>query len=379
MFVINSHGIVENVNLSAERLFGYSKSELFGKNIKILVPEPHHSKHDGYLQAYINDGHSSTIGSEIELYALDKTGIEIPITLAVSRMLMNEELFYIGSIRDNTQLKLAQEKQREQETMLLHQSKFVAMGEMLSAIAHQWRQPLNSIGLIIQDLVSAQKYGELNAEYMKQSKDGIMDQVQLMSDTIDEFRNFFKKANIKKTFNVVDAIEELRSLYWAQFNASGIKFELCCIDENGIAGVCDKDAVKSTDRFTVETLPSELKQVLLNLIANAKDAINNIDKPNDYQKKLTVNINTFEDKIIIEVCDNAGGMDDTLIKRAFEPYFTTKEMGTGLGLFIVKTILQKHLKGTIHCKNQESESEGVVYKGLVFTVTIPRVIDEEVA
>ena len=164
MFVINRFGTIENLNSSAEKLFGYSKFELLGKNIKILIPEPHHSQHDGYLQAYVDDGHSTVIGVEREVYALDKAGNHIPITLAVSRMILNGELFFIGSIRDHTQLKLLQDEQRVQETMLLQQSKYAAMGEMLSAIAHQWRQPLNSIGLIIQDLVAAEKYGELNTE-----------------------------------------------------------------------------------------------------------------------------------------------------------------------------------------------------------------------
>ena len=113
------------------------------------------------------------------------------------------------------------------------------------------------------------------------------------------------------------------------------------------------------------------------MIANAKDAIDNIENPSPYQKKITLSIDPLEDKIIIDVCDNAGGINETLLERIFEPYYTTKDMGTGLGLFIVKSLLEKHLKGTIQCRNQESESDGVRYKGSVFTVTIPRSIDEE--
>lgn len=165
IFVINTDGLIEKMNLSAKTMFGYSESELIGKNIKILVPKPHKNKHDEYIKSYVNDGHSTIIGEERELFAIDKNKNKIPITLSVTTMELDETIFFIGAIRDNTKLKIAQEKQREQEMMLLQQSKFAAMGEMLSAIAHQWRQPLNAIGLIVQDLVSAQKYDELDVTY----------------------------------------------------------------------------------------------------------------------------------------------------------------------------------------------------------------------
>ncbi|MBU0720512.1 PAS domain S-box protein [bacterium] len=372
IFVINRVGIIQKINLSAEKLFGYSESELLGKNINILVPEPDHSRHDGYIRNYKDDGHSTVIGAEREIHGLDKDQNLIPISLSVSKMELDGELSFVGSIRDYSQLKLAQDQQREQEAMLLQQSKFAAMGEMLSAIAHQWRQPLNSIGLIIQDLVSAEKYGELNSEYLQKSRDAMMSQVRLMSDTIDEFRNFFSKINVKKVFNIVDAIEELHHLYWAQFNANNITFELLCRDENGVLNVCDIKTQEARKGFTIEGLPSELKQILLNLIANAKDAIESIRDSDACQRKISLFLDVADDNIVIEVSDNAGGIDKETLQRIFEPYYTTKEMGTGLGLFIVKTLLDKHLKGTIECKNKESECNGVVYKGSVFCITLPK-------
>lgn len=279
----------------------------------------------------------------------------------------------INKEKDN--LKLAQETQREQETMLLQQSKLAAMGEMLSSIAHQWRQPLNSIGLITQDIVSAEKYGELNTDYLQKSRDRIMDQLHLMSDTIDTFRNFTSKTNMLETFNIIDAIEEIRHLYWAQFSDHNIKFEILCRDVDNSFTLCDTQSKEDKEHYIVTSLPSELKQVLLNLISNAKDAIEQIKNPKDLELKISVYLSQKDDEVHIDICDNAGGIDENTVKRIFEPYFTTKEMGTGLGLFIVKSLLQKHLNGDIYCENRENEFDGVTYKGTAFSIVIPKVIN----
>lgn len=376
MFVINRYGIIQKVNIGAIKLFGYSEFEFLGKNINMIMPEPEHSMHDSYLQAYKNDEHSIVIGIERELSAKNKSGELISISISVSKMEQDGELMFIGSIRDHTLLKKAQNKQREQETMLLQQSKHAAMGEMLSAIAHQWRQPLNSIGLIVQDLVSAEKYGELNTEYLTNSKDEIMEQLHLMSDTIDEFRNFFLNTNVRRTFNVIAAIKEIQRLYWAQFKAHDIEFEVLCRDENGVFSICDTKTKESDKDFEINSLSSELKQVLLNIIANAKDAIQNTELSDEYQRKIFVCVDSTQDEVIIKVRDNAGGIDDSVMNRIFEPYFTTKEMGTGLGLFIVKTLVEKQLKGSIDCQNKESEFQSKSYTGTLFTIKIPKAVDD---
>lgn len=374
MFVINKKGIIQKVNSGAVKLFGYEESELIGNNINILMPEPEHSQHDGYLKAYKDDGHSTVIGLERELNAIDKDNKLIPISLSVSKMEQDGELLFIGSIRDHTQLKEAQAKQREQETMLLQQSKHAAMGEMLSAIAHQWRQPLNSVGLIVQDLVSAQKHQELDSEYLTKSKDKIMQQLHLMSDTIDEFRNFFLNSKEKKRFNVLSAIEEVKNLYWAQFKAHDIDFEVLYKDENEVLTQFDTTKQDGIQRYEIESLSNELKQILLNIIGNAKDAIQNVELSDEYQRRVSICVDSTQDEVIITIQDHAGGIDENILERVFEPYFTTKEMGTGLGLFIVKTLLEKQLKGSISCKNEDSIFKDKKYTGALFTIKIPKSI-----
>ncbi|MFT7005406.1 MAG: signal transduction histidine kinase, partial [Sulfurimonas sp.] len=249
------------------------------------------------------------------------------------------------------------------------QSKLAAMGEMLTAIAHQWRQPLNSVGLIVQDLVSAQKHEELTTQYLLDSKDRVLKQLNLMSSTIDEFRNFFSKDSLPSNFNIIDALKEVESLYWAQFKAHNIVLKLMC---NGYSYKSIDN--ECTNMFNVYNLSSELKQVLLNIFANAKDAIVNIENATEYQREIITSIIEKEDEVVIEINDHAGGMPFDTLRRVFEPYYTTKETGTGLGLFIVKTLVDKHIKGSIECNTYTSENESISYTGTTFTLHIPKKI-----
>ena len=370
IFVIDKLAIIKDLNAAAIKLFSYEKSELIGKNIKILIPEPHKTKHDQYVRNYKNDGMARFFDMERELYALSKEQKPIPITLTITSIKESNEVLFMGSIKDISQIREAKTLQAEQETMLLQQSKFAAMGEMLTAIAHQWRQPLNSIGLIVQDLVSAEKYKELTTQYLKNSSDGVLKQLNLMSSTIDEFRNFFSKDNIPRKFNILDAIKEVENLYWAQFKANNILLEIWCEEK-----LYEEKKDQTLDSYLVYNVASELKQVLLNILANAKDAIVHMKNANTYQRTIRVSLKAQEDEVIINIADRAGGMSLDIVNRVFDPYYTTKEMGTGLGLFIVKTLVDKHIKGSITCEVYESEYEGVSYLGTSFIIRIPKKLE----
>lgn len=278
-----------------------------------------------------------------------------------------------GTCQDVTQIKQLEEKEKKQELMLLQQSKLAAMGEMLGAIAHQWRQPLNSIGLIIQDLVSAYKHDDIDEEYFERSQKEMMQQLHFMSNTIDEFRNFFTKSNKIDTCNIVEVIEEINDLYWAQIRSHGITIQTVCINERGEDTACRTDH-GSNDIFEIQSYPSEIKQLLLNLISNAKEAIEKLNEPSLAQQKITVSIKAYENGIDIEIRDLAGGIDPAIQDRIFEPYFTTKEMGTGLGLYIAKVLANEHLKGTLKYSLIDNEIAGKSLKGSLFTLSLSRYI-----
>ncbi|MCW8822379.1 MAG: HAMP domain-containing histidine kinase [Sulfurovum sp.] len=150
---------------------------------------------------------------------------------------------------------------------------------------------------------------------------------------------------------------------------------MLCRNVDNSFTLCDTESKEEKKHYVVTSLPSEFKQVLLNLISNAKDAIEQIKNPKDLELKISVYLSQKDDEVHIDICDNAGGIDENTVKRIFEPYFTTKEMGTGLGLFIVKTLLKKHFKGDIYCENRENEIDGVTYKGTAFCIVLPKIID----
>ncbi|RXJ92783.1 hypothetical protein CRV00_12745 [Malaciobacter molluscorum] len=225
------------------------------------------------------------------------------------------------------------DKRRKQEQMLIQQSKLAAMGEMIGNIAHQWRQPLNALGLVIQNIQFSYSRGELNEENLSRSINKANMLTTNMSNTIDDFRNFFKPDKQKEIFKVYEPIKKAIYLIEATLEKNKIKIETSFENDLEIYG-----------------FENEFSQSILNIISNAKDAIieNNISLGE-------IKIKTFkiEDNIIIEIKDNAGGVKAEIKDKIFEPYFTTKEegKGMGIGLYMAKTIIENNMDGQINIKD----------------------------
>jgi len=264
----------------------------------------------------------------------------------------------IGIIRFN--LRRFEEERTKNKVMLAHQAKLDAMGDMLGAIAHQWRQPLNSIGLIMQDLVSAFNHRELDKEYLSVSEKGVMDQLQFMSQTIDAFRNFFVDEKKEEPCNLIDIVTEIRTLFQIQFNTHGITLESVCSKGREVLHSCENES--EPERFNLISSPALIKQILLSLITNAKEAL----EKSSSDKTITLTLYAYKETLRIDVSDKAGGINPPTAKRIFEPYYTTKEMGTGLGLTIAHTLAKRHLKGNLIL--QPHTKEGVC----TFTLILPR-------
>ena len=372
IIVIDKNAIIQRINVVATDIFGYLPEELIGQNVKILIPEPHHSQHDEYIHNY-KSSTKKVIGNDRDLNAVKKDGTLFPISLAITQMTINNTVYFIGTLRDLTNIKKLQDMQQEKESMLLHQSKLASMGEMLGAIAHQWRQPLNSIGLIIQDLASAYKHNDLNENYFQKSKEELFSQLTFMSDTIDQFRKFFTDDMRYETTNILKIADEVYHLYKAQLTEHNIKLEVYCKDRDNNEMICHISNEDEIDvkMYNIESVSSDIKQLLLNLVANAKDAIDAIDTPDENQNKISIHI-YHNDEFIIEVKDLAGGIPQEVQNRIFEPYFTTKEMGTGLGLFIAQTLTINRLKGSLSFKIYTQEIDGKNYTGTTFIIKLPK-------
>ena len=276
----------------------------------------------------------------------------------------------LEDLNKNLEVRVEEElvARRKNEQILIQQSKMAAMGEMLGAIAHQWRQPLNVVGLIVQNLQEVQEKGRLNAEYVDKSVQKAMMHIDHMSRTIDDFRNFFKPDKDKKVFDTMRAVCDVLSLLSAELSADMIAWRLTC-HTHGKTFYNQKDIIGCAEK-TIEGYQNEFEHVVLNLINNARDAILANRRFGNGEKSekglLSFDFYNTNGRVIIEVTDNGGGIPLGVIDRIFEPYFTTKDTakGTGMGLYMSKVIVEEHLNGMLTAKNNEG--------GATFTIALPQ-------
>lgn len=213
---------------------------------------------------------------------------------------------------------------------LTYQSKLASMGEMIANIAHQWRQPLTHLSYLLMNLKTAYVKDKLTAEYFEKKTNMANAQIKYLSDTIDDFRDFFKNTNAKESFSLTDSINEVLNLLKDSFNHHEIKIETTL-----------------DDSLYVKAYRGEFLQVIFNILNNAKDEF----KKRRIKNPL-INIKTYSTKRYIEVVisDNAGGIKEELLEKVFEPYFTTKDKGLGIGLYMSKIIIEKS-DGKLEVKN----------------------------
>ena len=237
-------------------------------------------------------------------------------------------------------------KQKEQEQLLIQQTRLAAMGEMIGNIAHQWRQPLNALGLVLQNLKFSYDIGELNENMMSKSINKATMLTNSMSKTIDDFRNFFKPNKAKEEFSINENVFKAIELVESTFEHHHIKLEKhFSLEEPKFYG-----------------FPNEFSQVILNILTNAKDAIfeNKIENP-----LVIVQTKIEDSNILISIKDNGKGISEEIINKIFEPYFTTKDesKGTGIGLYMSKLIIENNMGGKIEVKNDD--------EGAIFTIKLP--------
>ena len=235
------------------------------------------------------------------------------------------------------------EKNRQQQLFILEQSRLAQMGEMISMIAHQWRQPLNNLSMINQLLLSKYYKGKLDRESVEYFQINSQKQIAYMSQTIDDFRNFFETNQNRDYFNLDKVISNLLEMTAAVYQAYEITIEYRC-----------KESVEFYGKA------NEFSHVLLNIINNAKDAL--LER-NVADKKITITLAKESEYIKVEIADNGGGIDEKIIDKIFDPYFSTKKAknGTGLGLYMSKMIVEEQMGGHLLVRNTK--------EGALFTIT----------
>jgi signal transduction histidine kinase len=230
-------------------------------------------------------------------------------------------------------------QERQKDDLMIIEGRQSVMGEMINNIAHQWRQPINTLGLLAQDLQMTYKFGEFSKEFVDANVKKTMEVIQAMSKTIDDFRTFFRPDREKVDFKVLKVIAKIRLLLEGSFAAREIAM-----------------IVKASGDPVVRGYPGEFSQVLLNMLINARDAFTEqaVEAP-----QVTVTVSGEEGKTVILVADNAGGIAPEIIGKIFDPYFTTKgpDRGTGIGLFMSKSIIEKNMGGSLTVRNVDGGAE----------------------
>ena len=258
-----------------------------------------------------------------------------------------------------TRIKKELDKHQEKDRILAQQQKMVAMGQMIENIAHQWRQPLSVISTSASGLKLKKQLNILEDEELIKSIDKIVDTAKYLSDTIDDFRYFFKPQKDKTKFSLAKNIEKSLSFLEATLKENSIKVEF---------------EYEDIDIIAYET---ELIQVFINIINNSKDAF--IEKKIE-DRVIFISIKKFPNRILIEIKDNAGGVEEDILDKVFEPYFTTKHQynGTGIGLYMSNQIIKTHLNGDIFMKNCSFKYKNIEQKGVITTIVLPKNIFEEI-
>ena len=317
--LIIQEGFIKNVNKPFIEMLKYDNADDLIGNLAtgILIPN---SK-----EKYIK--YNSKIFQEISL--LTKDGNSIPAIIKIKDIVLNEKELKMVSILDLSEIK-------EQELFMVEQSRFAAMGELMSMIAHQWRQPLTSLSSIIVRLNLKLKTRSIDIDLFDEKLHFMNDQIQYMSKTIDDFRDFMLVNKQKEKAYLSDIILSSVTMIKDSFLLNDIEVD-----------------IKESKLEEIMTLKNEILQVVLNILNNSKDAFisNNIKN-----RKIKIYLEEKNDVQIIFIEDNAGGIPNKIIDNIFDPYFSTKDKknGTGLGLYISKIIIEKHLNGKLSIRNKEN-------------------------
>jgi signal transduction histidine kinase len=271
---------------------------------------------------------------------------------------INEYIKELNDINSSLEKRILVEvnKNREKDRVMFQQSRLASMGEMIANIAHQWRQPLAVLSGIIQNIEIRYEMGMLEEDYIQRESTRAKRIAKNMSQTIDDFRNFFEPNKKKEPFKVLDSINNALYLMEATLKNMDIEYTIFFTDKD----------------VTSYGFASEFSQTVVNILSNAKDELK---KDSINSRKINISIKQVDDTIEVTVCDNAGGIEDSIIDKIFEPYFSTKPQGegTGLGLYMTRQIIEYNMRGKIEVYNKEIDSS----RGACFKITIPSYKREE--
>ncbi len=357
-FTLDRHGVVLAANITAATMLGVDRSRLLGCHFGLFLADefrPFFADFIANIFARPDKG-----SCEVTLKREGKTPLIIYIeavafesgeecrvaAIDISRRREYEDALAekqqeLEELNSSLAVRVAEDLEtlRRKDQMLIVQDRMAIMGEMINNIAHQWRQPLNTLGLVIQELPLSFDSADFNREFLEQSVAKGMELIQHMSCTIEDFRNFFRSDKEVVPFSINQLLVRTLAMIGKSFKDQQIAITLQTQGEPIVNGY-----------------PNEYAQVVLNILMNARDAL--LDKR---VAAASISIQTFTEggRAVMIITDNGGGIDAGIIDRLFDPYFTTKgpDKGTGIGLFMSKTIIEKNMGGRLTVRNTGGGAE----------------------
>lgn len=354
MIVIDEEARIQSFSKTAVRQFGFAAEEVMGKNIMILMPSPYREQHDGYIQRYLTTGERRIIGIGRVVVGQRKDGSTFPMELAVGEMHSAGRRYFTGFIRDLTEHQRTETRLQELQSELVHMSRFTALGEMASTLAHEINQPLTAIANYLKGCRRILQ--RMEGEQVALLHDGVnlaAEQALRAGQVIRHLREFVARGESERHIEPLPKlIEEASALALVGAKEKGIR----------IAYHFDPQApFVLADRI-------QIQQVLLNLIRNAIEAMQEGER-----RELVIATKAREDEALVEiaVADTGTGIAPEIADQLFQPFITTKKHGMGVGLSICRTIVESH-GGKI---GVESETG----RGTRFTFTLRSIDPEELA
>lgn len=352
MIVIDEAGLIRDFSPAAERMFGWRAAEMAGQNVKVLMPDPYRSAHDGYLERYYRTGERRIIGKGRVVVGERQDGSTFPLELAVGEMQAEGQRFFTGFIRDLTERQEAEARLQELQSELVHVSRLTALGEMASALAHEINQPLSAIANYLKGSRMLLMREEVQHERVAEAVDRAAAEALRAGDIIRRLRDFVARGETERTIeSLPKLVEEASALALVGAKEHGIRVQY--------------NFSPKIDLVLVDKV--QIQQVVLNLVRNAVDALTDSGSS---QRRLTIVIEPADDDMAqVSVSDSGPGINPEVADRLFQPFISTKRTGMGVGLSISRTIVEAH-SGRIWARPAPGG-------GAEFGFTVPRVASGE--
>ncbi len=325
IIVIDHRGRIETFNSAAEVIFGFNAQEVLGKNVSLLMPEPYRGEHDGYIRNYFETGNARIIGIGREAQGKRKSGSVFPIDLSVGEVPTDDQPKFVGIVRDTTERKRSEEEVHQIRERLAQFGRLSTLGEMAASLAHELNQPLTAIATYTQACQRLIESGQSDDDEILAALKKCNSQAQRAGEVIRRLRQFVKKKELGRRQVSFDEL----------FRDIAVLAEVDARD-NGI--LLTIDVSEGLPKVLVDAV--QIQQVVLNLIRNGIDAMTSM---NHHDEGISVTVDKSpNDQVKITVSDHGTGITKEAEKKIFQPFFTTKPSGMGLGLAICRSIIESH-------------------------------------